>query len=118
VRRLALLAALCIASPAVPQSAVIRHSGTLNGVAADDLAQVVPPERYQRDIGVVTIFSHQGVRSLCTLKNALACTKVYKNGSVLLVVPNPCPLAGKELYATILCHELGHLNGWSALHGD
>ena len=33
-----------------------------------------------------------------------------------IIAPNPCLYAQTESYARLLCHELGHLNGWSAMH--
>lgn len=120
MRRLALLCALALAwpAPAVPQTPPVQHSGVLGGSTPADLAQVVPPDRYQADRAAIVAFSHEAVKKLCQADAAIACVKTYADGSVLLVMPNPCPLAGKELYATILCHELGHLNRWPATHGD
>lgn len=34
---------------------------------------------------------------------------------VSLALPNPCEFQGR--YAQDLCHEYGHLNGWSGRHG-
>lgn len=31
-----------------------------------------------------------------------------------IYVPNPC--RWRDPYATLLCHEMGHVNGWSAFH--
>jgi hypothetical protein len=33
-------------------------------------------------------------------------------------LPNPCPRGPTESYARVLCHELAHLNGWPATHGE
>ncbi|HEX8569373.1 MAG TPA: hypothetical protein VF699_05550 [Caulobacteraceae bacterium] len=35
-----------------------------------------------------------------------------------VVLPNPCTFPQSDGYAKILCHELGHANGWSANHDD
>lgn len=35
-----------------------------------------------------------------------------------LVMPNPCTFTQIEPYAHLLCHEVGHLNGWPLTHGD
>ena len=35
-----------------------------------------------------------------------------------LVLPNPCAYARTDRYAALLCHELGHANGWPPTHGD
>ncbi len=34
-----------------------------------------------------------------------------------MVLPNPCDFP-EERYARMLCHELGHVNGWPSTHGD
>lgn len=31
-------------------------------------------------------------------------------------VPNPCDYDARDDYARLLCHEIGHLNGWPANH--
>ena len=33
-----------------------------------------------------------------------------------VVLPDPCTFPESDRYAAILCHELGHANGWSSLH--
>jgi hypothetical protein len=35
-----------------------------------------------------------------------------------IVAPKPCAYAATDQYAHLLCHELGHVNGWPATHGD
>ena len=35
-----------------------------------------------------------------------------------VVLPNPCTFPQSDGYARMLCHELGHANGWSANHED
>jgi antirestriction protein ArdC len=35
-----------------------------------------------------------------------------------LVLPNPCAFGSNDRYAALLCHELGHANGWPPTHGD
>ena len=35
-----------------------------------------------------------------------------------MVLPNPCDFPQTESYARMLCHELGHVNGWPSTHGD
>lgn len=44
----------------------------------------------------------------------LAC--VYRRNS-LMIVPNPCAHT-EESYARLMCHELGHVNGWPGNHPD
>jgi antirestriction protein ArdC len=33
-------------------------------------------------------------------------------------MPNPCAFPDSDAYAHLLCHELGHANGWPPTHGD
>lgn len=40
----------------------------------------------------------------------LAC--VDKIGGKKMVLPNPCPYRDKDVYARLVCHELGHTNYW------
>ena len=35
-----------------------------------------------------------------------------------VIMPNPCSFPQTETYARMLCHELGHANGWPSTHGD
>ena len=35
-----------------------------------------------------------------------------------VVLPNPCTFPQSDGYARMLCHELGHANGWSANHDE
>lgn len=35
-----------------------------------------------------------------------------------VVAPNPCTYPASDAYARMLCHELGHVNGWAAAHGQ
>ena len=70
-----------------------------------------PPVRYQGDgVAGVVFTTEGGVQSMCpAVGYAIGCTV----GSTIYV-PNPC--RWRDPYATLLCHELGHVNGWSALH--
>jgi hypothetical protein len=34
----------------------------------------------------------------------------------LLTVANPCHVAQRSWYTEMLCHEMGHVNGWAANH--
>lgn len=33
------------------------------------------------------------------------------------IMPNPCGFPPSDAYAHMLCHELGHANGWPPTHG-
>jgi hypothetical protein len=101
-----------------------RHSGVLRD--SSSFSEIIPPERFQGDGGAVVIFGGMAtVRKLCAgvklddgATAPLACSGVNDKGTPIIVAPNPCLAAQSDLYAAILCHELGHLNGWPSTHGD
>ncbi len=43
--------------------------------------------------------------------NALSCSN-----SAMMTLPNPCSVVDGGWYADLLCHEMGHANGWAANH--
>lgn len=50
----------------------------------------------------------------------LACTVVIQgkhDHTALMIMPNPCS-SPDDPYAVLLCHELGHANGWPDSHGQ
>lgn len=114
----ALLAALVAAS--APPAPPIRHSGTFRG----DPAEIIPPERYQGDVGAIVIFGNRDViAGMCGAPNAqgvgpIACTHSEPGTVPIIAFPNPCLFAAKDVYAALLCHEVGHANQWPATHGD
>ena len=74
-----------------------------------------PPQRFQGDASAVVVFTTEGhVQSRCPVARpavAVGCT----SGGVIYV-PNPC--RWRDPYAVLLCHEIGHISGWSGLHED
>lgn len=46
-------------------------------------------------------------------KHRIGCTH-----GLTVTMPNPCLYAPNDYYAQVLCHELGHVNGWPPTHGD
>lgn len=52
-----------------------------------------------------------GFRARTDLTNACA---VLGGPETVLIVKNPCRESGE--YARVLCHELGHVNGWPVNH--
>ena len=99
------------------RGAVIKPGGPSRGEAPEDWQ---PPAEYQRDSFVGVQFgSAATVRTDCgrTSSGAWAAACEQRNGMriPLLVVPNPCGRADR--YALMLCHELGHSEGWERWHG-
>lgn len=80
-----------------------------------------PPVRYRGDRSVMVEFvAPDKVEQACGLAKPvcgyrmMACRRGNR-----LIMPNPC--AGNHIvepYGKLLCHELGHANGWPAYHGD
>lgn len=80
---------------------------------------VRPPVSRQGDArAVVEFIAPQSVAGECrgslvavgTWGEALSCARMYP-GRPTLVLPNPCAFPFDD-YATLVCHELGHVNSW------
>lgn len=81
-----------------------------------DIATGPAPGRYRGDNHAQVVFtSRQEVLDAACPPTAdytaLACTV----GKRRITLPNPC-LWPNDPYAVLVCHELGHVNGWSAKH--
>ena len=74
----------------------------------------LPPKEYRGDARMQVHFTDHA-QSLCSIVKAkagsIACAGV---GSDWAIMPNPC--AWRDPYARMMCHELGHANGWNADH--
>lgn len=80
----------------------------------------LPPARYQGDATVsVSFASTRGVNDRCAQvvgqsppgRHWGACHL----STGIIIFPNPC-LYPDQPYAKLMCHELGHANGWPADH--
>jgi hypothetical protein len=81
-----------------------------------------PPIRHQRDATVVLQVADQAeIERICQplfgTPPAGMKTDACQTGD-RVVLPNPCLYPPTETYAHMLCHELGHANGWPRTHGD
>ena len=81
-----------------------------------------PPEVFQRDATMTLELANQDeINDTCHAlfgappagMRTQACTTGQR-----VVMPNPCTFPDSDAYAHLLCHELGHLNGWPSTHGD
>jgi len=76
-----------------------------------------PPVRFQGDSTITVTFAKpELVQELCRQRDEPRDPRMIgcaDKGS--MHVPNPCGI--DEHYAQIVCHELGHANGWPADHG-
>lgn len=82
----------------------------------------LPPERFQHNATVVLMTTDQvGIDQACLAQFGPAPpgmkTDACESGG-RIVAPNPCSYPETDLYARILCHEIGHANGWPAAHGS
>jgi hypothetical protein len=77
-----------------------------------DSPSPVPPVKYQtNNIAIIAIVDNPGEWPGCEPKEGWVtrgCTKIKDR---TIVMPNPCYYP-KDYYARVLCHELGHINGW------
>lgn len=102
----AALAALALATPA---SSAVANNG-------------MPPERFRGNVASIVIFTDRaGIDEMCGVApvgQIIACARRLRDGTPIIVMPNPCVIGDKELYARIMCHENGHINGWGPDHED
>lgn len=76
-----------------------------------------PPKTMRDDMASIVAFVKDpaeqcatfGVRTAMPGTTVAACTT--EDGD--LIMPNPCQWPGWDGYARLLCHELGHVNGWT-----
>jgi hypothetical protein len=80
---------------------------------------VLPPVSRRSDVRVVVEFlAPDAIASACagaevaegTWGEALGCTVMWP-GRPTIVLPNPCSFPWDD-YAALVCHEVGHVNGW------
>ena len=80
-----------------------------------------PPARYQGGATVMLQTTDQaGINSTCQALFGAPPAGMKMNAcntGERIVMPNPCDYPN-EAYAKLLCHELGHANGWPMTHGD
>ncbi len=80
-----------------------------------------PPERLQGDATTVVQFTHQaGIDASCQSLFGAPPPGMKTNACFTgkkIIMPNPCAFPDSDPYAHMLCHELGHVNGWPPNHG-
>lgn len=69
-----------------------------------------PPARFQHDQNVDVFFTNDsGITSNCP-EGSYSCAN-----DKIIFLPNPCTIKG-DWFAAVVCHELGHVNGWTQEH--
>ena len=81
-----------------------------------------PPARFQGDATVVLEVTDQaGIERTCHALFGAPPPHLKTNAchtGERMVMPNPCLAPPEETYARMLCHELGHANGWASTHDE
>jgi hypothetical protein len=112
-------AALCVALPAF----LVATSGhdPVKAVEYGTMDSGMPPVRFQGNNAAVTVFTDRaGIEEYCGKAQPgyviVACRREHENGTSFIFMPNPCVIGDKEIYSRVMCHELGHANGWTGEH--
>lgn len=117
---LSLSAAVSVAAQCVPVEQVVLPPPTVVAANSTYYTNGAPPERYRGDTKVVFQFdSRDEVHAICAaVALPVPCGSRYGACVIgnVVHVPNPCSEVSE--YAATLCHELAHVNGWPASHGD
>lgn len=100
--------ALALSSPAS------QLNGTMNAG--------LPPVRFQNNAVAIVVFTDRiGIDAECGVApppyTVIACTKAIGDTPVVFM-PNACPAGATEYFARIMCHEMGHVQGWSGEHEE
>jgi hypothetical protein len=75
----------------------------------------LPPLRYQGNNTVRVSF---GTVDKCGGINVAGCVRFGFGGEKIMHLPQPCLQSREGDFASLVCHELGHVNGWGANHHD
>lgn len=83
-------------------------------------SNTIPPKEYRTDTFADRAIFTKDPEAECAYRGAIiiagseirACVHI-SNGTKTIILPNPCNETGS--YARLVCHELGHLNGWMHL---
>lgn len=73
-----------------------------------------PPARYMSSATVQVAFG--GVKECGTPPEGYTFEGCQRGDTIY--VPNPCDHMKEGKFAVILCHELGHRNGWNRTHDN
>ena len=77
-----------------------------------------PPARFQGDNASTVLFVAPGlIDQLCGKAPAGYRTEACSDDN-LVILPNPCLFPHDDNFARLTCHEIGHVAGWPASHGD
>lgn len=81
-----------------------------------------PPARYQAEATVTLKFAEQDqIDAACHPRYGVPPAGMKTDACATgrtIIAPNPCEYDETDRYAHLLCHEMAHVNGWPATHGD
>jgi hypothetical protein len=81
-----------------------------------------PPVRFQDDaVFLVEVRDQRGINAECQLLFGVPPEGMKTDACTIdgrVIAPNPCDYSLTETYARMLCHEMGHVNGWPPVHGQ
>lgn len=80
-----------------------------------------PPPRYTRNATAFVHFAgEQAITAKCDADDPSPADMTTEGCSFgppnEIYIPNPCTFPAGDRYARLLCHEIGHLNGWPDNH--
>ena len=79
-----------------------------------------PPARFQGHATVtLQVTDQQGIDAVCHALFGQPPANMKTDGCQTgerIILPNPCTFPETDRYAALLCHELGHANGWTMNH--
>ena len=107
--------------PGRTQDEAVLQTASLNLEDAYGLGSA-PGADYRKSKALrVEFLSPSKVGMRCASRGATAYGRPTLNGmgcsnTVMMTVMNPCDLKDAGWYADLLCHEMGHSNGWPANH--
>ena len=80
-----------------------------------------PPARFRQDATVILEIRDQSeIEKTCQARYGAPPPGRRMEACVIgnrAIMRNPCSFPQSESYAAMMCHELGHVNGWPATHG-
>jgi hypothetical protein len=85
-------------------------------------SDATPPARFQHDRTITLEFAQgSDITRECQGRFGVPPAGYKTNAcytGTRAIMPNPCTFPQTDGYAHMLCHELGHANGWPRTHGD
>lgn len=119
MKALALFAGLlALATPVAAQAPTVPEIKTGPGTR---YFAGLPPARYVKGGFVTVLFVHPDqLYEACGAPRVAGmelkgCARMMKSGQKAVIVPHPC-VALDGQYTVVLCHELGHHQGWPGDH--